>query len=152
MTPPLEIDYTHWTGHVVAFFAMLGSLLGFFPVVAAMAAAVWYMIQIYESDTSQKWISNRRMVRKGRRIAKLRAEQKVLLAELEALEVVREARTVAATKVAKALNEAAQTKVAHQTHEKTACLGEDAGQGKFTVAGELDPSPVTEPPMSTRGR
>lgn len=110
-------DGTPW-GHIIAILSLLGSLLALLPAVVALFAAVYYVIQIYESDTTQKWLEKRRMVRKARRIARLRAEQKVLLAELEALEVVREARVIATSKIAAAAHEAAVDSANHATHEK----------------------------------
>lgn len=35
--------------------AILGSILGWFPPIAALAATVWYSVQIWESHTVQKW-------------------------------------------------------------------------------------------------
>lgn len=38
-------------GDVVSFTAILGAFAGIIPPFAAFAAAVWYVIQIWESDT-----------------------------------------------------------------------------------------------------
>jgi hypothetical protein len=132
---------TFW-GHVTAVASWFGAVLGVLPVLAALFGVVWYGIQIYESDTIQKYLEKRRMERKARRIAKLRAEQKVLLAELEALEVVREARTVAAAKVASAAHEARVLEEQHKVHEKKQALEEAPGRGAFTSI------PAQEPPRS----
>lgn len=120
MQPPNveTIDLPHWTGHVLSLFAWVGALLGMFPAIAGFAALVWYTIQIYESATIQKYMEARRTRIKTKRVARLRAEQRVLVAELEALEVVREARVVAEDKVAKA------------THEAATQLAVDASDGK----------------------
>lgn len=113
-----QLDLSHWIGHGLSLAAILSTLAGLLPAIAALAAVVWYAVQIYESETCQKWLDKRRMKWKARRIAKLRAEQKVLLAELEALEVVREARVAAAEKVAVAAKDAAVLLTNQRTHEK----------------------------------
>jgi hypothetical protein len=98
---------TLW-GHVVAISTWLGSLLGILPALAALFAVLFYALQMYESDTCQKWLESKRKLKKAKRLAKLKAEQKMLVAEIDALEVVREARAVAAEKVAVAAHEAAK--------------------------------------------
>lgn len=98
---------TLW-GHVLAVGTWVGTLLGVLPALAALFAVVFYCVQIFESDTVQKWLEAKRKVKKAIRLAKLKSEHKVLLAEIEALEVVREARAVAAEKVAVATHEAAK--------------------------------------------
>lgn len=118
-------------GHVMALLSWLGSLLGLLPVMAALVGFIFYSIKIYESDTCQKKLEKIRTKRKGRRIAKLYAEQKVLLAELEALETVREARVYAEAKVAAAAHEATVLKAQYQQHEKISVLEENAGKGEF---------------------
>lgn len=35
--------------------AIVGSILGVLPPVAALAATIWYAVQIWESHTVQKW-------------------------------------------------------------------------------------------------
>jgi sterol desaturase/sphingolipid hydroxylase (fatty acid hydroxylase superfamily) len=35
--------------------AILGSFMGLLPPVAALAATIWYAVQIWESHTVQKW-------------------------------------------------------------------------------------------------
>lgn len=95
-------------GHVVAIGSWLLTLAGFLPSLAALVGVVYYVIQVYESNTCQKWLEKKRQTRKTRRLARLKAEQKVLVAEIDALEVVREARAIAAEKVAVAAHEAAK--------------------------------------------
>ena len=56
---------------------------------------------------------NRQMVRKAKRIAKLKAKEKVIVAQLEALETLRQARVDARDKVEVAKVEAAKM-VAHE--------------------------------------
>lgn len=92
--------------------AIVGVLVGLLPAVAAFGAFVWYAIQIWESRTCQHWIANRRMKFRARRLARLRARQKVLEAKLAAMGVLKEARSVAREKVETATAEAAVDKVA----------------------------------------
>lgn len=113
-----NVDIQHWIGHSISAGALLGALTGLIPALAALIAVIYYIIQIYESDTVQKYLDKRRRIWKARRVAKLRAQQKVLLAELEALEVIRVARDEAADKVAVATSEAAALLVNQKAHEK----------------------------------
>lgn len=54
----------------VAAGAIVGSLLGYLPAFAALAAIVWYAIQVYESKTVQKWVRVHRLKkRRARRLA-----------------------------------------------------------------------------------
>lgn len=45
----------------VSILTILGSLAGFLPPFAALLAAGYYMIQIYESDTLKRWRARRRV-------------------------------------------------------------------------------------------
>lgn len=98
--------------HILASGGIVATILGVLPqiigVFAAVVAMCYYSICMWESRTVQHWYNNRKLVQKAKRVARIRAEQKVLLAELEALEVVREARAVAAEKVEAAKAEAAK--------------------------------------------
>lgn len=71
-------------------------------IVAASTAFIWYIICIWESRTIQHYINNRRMVVRARKIARLKAQEKVITAKLDALEVVRQAKVEAKEKVAQA--------------------------------------------------
>lgn len=114
-TPVDQLDLTHVTGHTLSLASIFGSFLGFIPAMAALAGFVWYMIQIYESETVQKKLERWRTLSKQRRLAKLQAEKKVLLAEIDALEVVREARAVATEKVAVAAHQATKALAEQKT-------------------------------------
>lgn len=107
--PEISPTPSFW-GHVAAVGTWVGTLFGLLPALAALVAVIWYMIQIYESTTVQKWLDVKRLVWKARRIAHIRAEQKLLQAQLEAMEIVREARVIADSKVAVATTEAAVLK------------------------------------------
>ena len=54
------------TGHIASVAAIVGTLIGIFPSLAACAAFIWYCIVIYESKPVQKWIRRRRMHRRKR--------------------------------------------------------------------------------------
>jgi hypothetical protein len=100
---------------VVSAGAIIGTIFGVLPFVAAFAGMIWYGIQIWESRTVQHWWRNRQMIRKAKKIARLRAKEKVIVAQLEALELVRSAKVEARTKVEVAKVEAAKLEV----HEAT---------------------------------
>lgn len=124
-TPMDKFDPYQWFGHGGSVIVILATLASVLPAFAALAAVIWYAVQIYESDTCQKMLEARRMKRKARRIARLRAEQKLLLAELEALTIVRDARVVAEQKVSDATAEAAVALSNQRAHEK---INADAGK------------------------
>ena len=48
-------------GHVASGAAIIASLVGFLPPLAALIAFVWYVIQICESETFQNWRERRRI-------------------------------------------------------------------------------------------
>lgn len=110
LPPPI-----HVVGDVVSAGAVIGSFLGYLPVAVAFIALIWYIIQIWESRTVQHWWRNRQLIRKAKKITRLRAREKVIVAQLEALESIRQARVEARDKVEMAKVEAAKL----QVHEET---------------------------------
>ena len=88
--------------------------MGYFPIVAALAGFVWYVIQIWESRTVQHWWNNRREVKKAKKLMRLRAKEKVLVAKIEALAKVKAAKIEARDQVEAAKVEAAKL----QAHEE----------------------------------
>jgi hypothetical protein len=48
-----------WVGNVFSGAAILGTLIGVIPTIAAVVALIWYLIQIYESNTVQAWRKER---------------------------------------------------------------------------------------------
>jgi hypothetical protein len=48
--------------------------MGWAPGIAALVALIWYLIQIYESATVQRWVANRRI----RKIARMKAKVMML--------------------------------------------------------------------------
>lgn len=98
----IEIDW-HKIVSLLGTFAVIGSILGWLPYVAALAAFIWYVIQIWESRTIQYWWGTRQLIRRTRRIAKLKAKEKVIAAKLLALQTVLIAHKEAKTLVAGAV-------------------------------------------------
>lgn len=78
--------WVYWIGHVLSPAAIFGSLLGYFPGIAALVALIFYIIQIYESPTTQTWLHTRRL----RKIAQLKKH----MAALEAQEMKSLARRI----------------------------------------------------------
>lgn len=64
-----------WLGNGLSIGAIASTMLGWTPAVAAIVALVWYLIQIYESTTVQRWLATRR----NRKLARLKA--RVLMME-----------------------------------------------------------------------
>lgn len=52
--------------------AILGTFLGLLPPLAALVASIWYVVQIYESDTVQNYLHQRRILKLRRRQLRLR--------------------------------------------------------------------------------
>jgi chromate transport protein ChrA len=66
-----------WIGNGASGVAIVTTIFGWLPPAAALIAFVWYIIQIYESATVQKWIRSKRI----RKIARMKAQ--VLLMEAQ---------------------------------------------------------------------
>jgi hypothetical protein len=64
------MDHNDHFNQWIAGSAVLGTIFGWFPIIAAGVALCWYVIQIYESETVQRWLTSRRL----RKIAALRAK------------------------------------------------------------------------------
>ena len=109
---------TAWTGHVLSGAAIAGTLIGLFPPVAAFAAFVWYTIQIYESRTFQHWYRNLQLKNRARHLSKLRAQEKIVLAKIDAIEKVRVAYAEARETLATARVDAAKLAVQDEAELK----------------------------------
>lgn len=124
-SPELEIGIVidnhvgFWTANIVGIGAIIGTFFGWLPAVAAGIAAIFYIIQIWESATVRHYLANRKMVRKAKKIAKLRAREKIITAQLAALETVRQAKAIAKETVAVAQAEAAQQVVVESIEAET---------------------------------
>lgn len=116
-----------WAADVVSAGAIVGTIAGYLPFVAALAGLIWYVIQIWESRTIQHWWRNRQMVRKAKRIAKLKAKERIIVAQLEAMETVRQAKVDARDKVETAKVEAAKALIRDQTEVATGADESAAG-------------------------
>lgn len=57
-----------WIGNAFSAGAIVGTLVGWLPAAAALVGLIWYLIQIYESQTAQRWLASRR----ARKIARLK--------------------------------------------------------------------------------
>lgn len=68
-------EMSYWAGHAMSAIAVLGTLAGYLPAIAAIAGLVWYSIQIWESRTVREW----KVRRHERRVAALKA--KLMIAE-----------------------------------------------------------------------
>ena len=71
----------NWTINGVAIGTIITSIMGVIPAMAALAAAIYYLVQVWESETVRQWRESRRL----KKIASLRA--KILLLEAEVLAV-----------------------------------------------------------------
>lgn len=49
-------DANNTAAHIVSASTMVGSLAGILPPLAALVAIAWYLLQIYESATFQKFL------------------------------------------------------------------------------------------------
>lgn len=63
-------DVGTWAGHAISAGAIVGTLAGWVPVIAAVVALIWYLIQIFESATARRWLA----ARQRRKIARLKAK------------------------------------------------------------------------------
>jgi hypothetical protein len=77
---PMETNHTfsHWIANFISGGAIIATMTGYIPAVAAGVGLIWYLIQIYESSTVQRWLAGRRI----RKIARLKA--RVIMMEAHA--------------------------------------------------------------------
>jgi hypothetical protein len=98
--------------HIPILTSIVVSLLGLLPYIGIAASGVvgfiFYTIQIYESKTYQQWRHDRTIKKQARRLAKLRAEEKLILARIDAIETVRVAKVEAAEMMEREKVEAAK--------------------------------------------
>lgn len=57
--PNQHIQTVIAAGHVLSLGAIVGCFAGLLPPLAALAAIVWYAIQIWESDTVRAWFKRK---------------------------------------------------------------------------------------------
>lgn len=61
---------SHWIANVTSGGLVVSTVLGWAPALAAIVGLIWYLIQIYESTTVQRWMATRRV----RKLARLKAQ------------------------------------------------------------------------------
>lgn len=61
---------------VISAIAIVGTFAGLLPPMAALAAVIWYTVQIWESDTVQTFVRGRRHVLRRKRLRKHNASTK----------------------------------------------------------------------------
>lgn len=61
-----QMDPDHIVAHTASAGAVVGVLMGWFPVAAAvfasLVAGTWYALQIWESNTVQSWRPTKRLI------------------------------------------------------------------------------------------
>jgi hypothetical protein len=113
---------THIVGPAVVIISTVNYFLDKIPLVvttiAGILVIVLYSLQIWKDSSVQHALRNWRMKRKFRKIRKIKARQKVLIAQLEALEIVKQARIEAREKVEQATAEANHLLVVEEADEQ----------------------------------
>lgn len=66
--------WLYWLGHTLSLGSIAGVLLGLFTPFASLVALIFYLFQIYENKTFQRWLRNRRI----KKMAKLKAKMLIL--------------------------------------------------------------------------
>lgn len=69
----------YWFGSAVSASTVIAAIMGFAPAVAALVGLIYYLIQIYESATVQRWRANRRT----HKLAHLKAQVLLLEAQMK---------------------------------------------------------------------
>ena len=110
MTMNIEDSHSQITGSSVMGSALVLTILGYLPtilaVIASLLGVIWFLICIFESRSYTHWSRNRNMKRNARRLMKLRAREKVVIAKIEAAETLRQARVAARELVDRQIAEA----------------------------------------------
>ena len=77
-----------WIADIISGLAIAGTIVGFLPYIAAILGMIWYVIQICESNTVQVWWQTRKIRKKTRLMARLKAEEKAIAAQIEAISAI----------------------------------------------------------------
>ncbi len=96
--------------------AVVTTIMGILPPMAAALSVVWFLICIHESRPFQHWKMNWIMKHRAKKLARLRAKEKVVVAQIKAIETIRAARVEARELVQTAKSQAAQI-VVHESVE-----------------------------------
>ena len=69
-------DHSHLVAaaNLISLGAIFGSLMGIVTPLAAIAALIWYALQIYESKLVQDWVHHRRKLARHKRIHRHKAK------------------------------------------------------------------------------
>lgn len=94
--------------YAASYAAVLASFAGWLPPVASIFAIVVCLITIYESRTFTRWWANHIRCQRAKKLARLRAKEKLVIAEIMALETKRAAKVEASEMVLDAAATAAQ--------------------------------------------
>lgn len=77
-------SFSQWLGNAVSGGALVATWIGWLPTIMTMVASsvalIWYLIQIHESETVQRWIATRRL----RKLARMKAQVLLLEAQMKA--------------------------------------------------------------------
>lgn len=65
-----EHPYSTWIMNAIGTGTIFATVVGYLPGIAAGVAAIWYLVQIVESPTVQRWMAHRRV----RKLARLKAQ------------------------------------------------------------------------------
>ena len=93
-------------GHTLSLSIIIGALGNILPGAATLASLIWFLIQIYQSRTFKVWHHNWSVARHARRLAKLEAKQRLVQAQIKALELVRSAKVTARNTIEEAKSDA----------------------------------------------
>ena len=101
-----SLNLDGWFTQTISVSALIAAVTGWVPFALAAIPIVYYLIMIWETRTVVHWRNNWKQKRIAKQYAKLKAREKVTLAQLEAIELLRTARVEAREKVAHAAHEA----------------------------------------------
>lgn len=115
LSPPPDAAPTAFintVGHTLLPLGAVATLVGLLPTVLGVLVtslgAIFYSIQIYESSTFRHWRMNHIMRKKARKLARLRAKERIVVAKIEALQTLKDARIEATSIMSTAKAEAAK--------------------------------------------
>lgn len=107
-----DISVVQATGSFTAASTLVVSFLGYLPpMLGAFGSGlgiIWFLLQIYKDQTFQNFIHNLKTKKQARKLARLRARERVVIAKIDAIEKVRSAHVEARELVAHEKAEAAK--------------------------------------------
>src|SRR4029077_4414453 len=110
-----QTNIFNWLAHSISVSAITGWVLGLWPFFIVTIPLIYYLIQIWETQTVRHLVNNWRQRRAARKYLKAKGKAKVAMAKLEAIELKRAASTAAREKVAVAAADAAKMLVESKT-------------------------------------